>query len=224
MAENVVLGKVLLPTPRQTPSGGRDDRPGSWTPPDSVAAAEALLAFWVSPPSPTERNAARMILHSTFSQASVGQRVSQLLQTALRPRRTSATSAHSDAGPAEPAVPPADSDRAAFCVKEFRRAEECWRTVHSECSGLEEDLRICFRSDWKEPRLATDKPAMLRNRLTSTRQGRPAKYIGAGGVAQPICLRSEPEPYRKSRIGRVSLQYQHRITRIYSETATSMTS
>ncbi|CAE7484502.1 mshA [Symbiodinium necroappetens] len=176
MAENVVLGKVLLPKPRQTPSGGRDDRPGSWTPPDSVAAAEALLAFWVSPPSPTERNAARMILHSTFSQASVGQRVSQLLQTALRPRRTSATSARSDAGPAEPAVPPADSDRAAFCVKEFRRAEECWRTVHSECSGLEEDLRICFRSDWKEPRLAKDKPAMLRNRLTSTRQGWPMLY------------------------------------------------
>ena len=171
MAENVVLGKVLLPTPRQTPSGGRDDRPGSWTPPDSVAAAEALLAFWVSPPSPTERNAARMILHSTFSQASVGQHVSQLLQTVLRPRRTSATSAYSEAGPAEPAVQPSDSDGAAFCIKEFRRAEACWRTLHSECSGLDEDLRICFKSDWKEPRLAKDKPAMLRNRLTSTRQG-----------------------------------------------------
>ena len=177
MAENVVLGKVLLPTPRQAPSGGRDDRPGSWTPPDSIAAAEALLETWVAPPSPTERNSARMALHSHFAQSSVGQRMSQLLESVLRDpsaneshlASSSLTQSSQQPEAADVAIEPAVA-QAAFCSKEFLFAEACWREgVLTDCTQGEEDLRACFVRDWQEPQLAGKH--MPRNRLVSTRQG-----------------------------------------------------
>ena len=179
MAENVVLGRVLLPTPRQSPSGGRDDRPGSWTPPDSIAAAEALLGMWVAPLSPTERNVARMILHSNFAQSSIGQQISELLQSVLL--GSGANSAGFKAGIASSSgdIKPVGSgpfklaarqgQSAAFCGKDFAAADACWQEGRSDCTGLEQALRSCFVSEWLEPQLAED--AMPRNRLTKTRRG-----------------------------------------------------
>eukprot|EP00928_Gymnodinium_smaydae_P098587 TRINITY_DN9201_c0_g1_i1.p1 TRINITY_DN9201_c0_g1~~TRINITY_DN9201_c0_g1_i1.p1 ORF type:complete len:1008 (-),score=243.21 TRINITY_DN9201_c0_g1_i1:30-3053(-) len=81
MAEHVVLGQ-LLPLAGKA-SGGRADRPGSWTPPDVQAAAEALLSAWQRPPSPVERNLARMALAAELSSSKVAAGIEAHLLTAI---------------------------------------------------------------------------------------------------------------------------------------------
>ena len=198
MAENVVLGRVLLPTPRQSPSGGREDRPGSWTPPDSIAAAEALLGMWAAPPSPTERNSARMILHSNFAPSAVGDRISELLQLVLQaPGANNLTASENAlakvsqrmADTAQQPTPQESQHVSAepFCSKEFLLAELCWRGSdygdQSACSRFEERLQDCFTTSWQEPQLAPGVNTTPRNRLIGTR---------AGGIVKAVSLQEGP--------------------------------
>eukprot|EP00438_Fugacium_kawagutii_P015789 Skav218884 [mRNA] locus=scaffold2503:146893:153872:+ [translate_table: standard] len=155
MAENVFLGKVLLPTPRQSPSGGRNDRPGSWTPPDGAAAVEALLEIWSSPPTATERNRARVALQSFFAPSFVSRQMAEVLHP-LVPKEGLVQ--HKSVAPLTEV-----SDRvagAAFCQTEFEEVElQCWKSektpsLLSWCEELEASLRKCFTRNWEQPTLA----------------------------------------------------------------------
>eukprot|EP00930_Biecheleria_cincta_P032541 TRINITY_DN22581_c0_g1_i2.p1 TRINITY_DN22581_c0_g1~~TRINITY_DN22581_c0_g1_i2.p1 ORF type:complete len:958 (-),score=141.05 TRINITY_DN22581_c0_g1_i2:82-2955(-) len=88
MAEYVLLGQVLFPNARQAPSGGRNDRAGSWTPPDGNVATEALFEAWRSPPSAVQRNIARAGLLALLSPKQVGEQISALLIEAIRTRQS----------------------------------------------------------------------------------------------------------------------------------------
>ena len=181
MAENVLLGRVLLPTPRQSPSGGRSDRPGSWTPPDGAAAVEALLEIWGSPPTAAERNRVRVALAAAFSPWHVAEQMIQVLQPFLNK--------HSEL-PAVPSTTVSESaeqrtyqeqwKRSSFCEVEFRQAESCWRskpgnTQSTPCKVVEDALRKCFSREWEQPSFAHGFAEPI-NRLVPTRHGWPMLY------------------------------------------------
>ena len=175
MAENVLLGKVLLPTARQSPSGGRSDRPGSWTPPDGAAAVEALLEIWRAPPTATERNRVRMALQSFFAPSHVAKQMVQVLQP-LVPKRQAAENRELQAE-----VLQRNSLSQAFCALEFQEAEQCWAKTKPvgpvgpvgpvRCQDFEESLRSCFARDWDQPTLAPRLEGQGIHRLIPTRFG-----------------------------------------------------
>eukprot|EP00435_Cladocopium_sp_Y103_P072329 s140_g39.t3 len=167
MAENVVLGKVLLPTARQSPSGGRNDRPGSWTPPDGAAAVEALLEIWRAPPTAIERNRARMALQSFFAPSHVAKQMVQVLQP-LVPKREAAENRELQ----QAEVLQRGSLRQVFCGLEFQEAEQCWaKTRPVQCQDFEASLRSCFGRDWDQPTLAPRLEGQGIHRLIPTRFG-----------------------------------------------------
>lgn len=176
MAENVLLGKVLLPTARQSPSGGRSDRPGSWTPPDGAAAVEALLEIWRAPPTATERNRVRMALQSFFAPSHVAKQMVQVLQP-LIPTRQAAENRE----PQQAEVLQRNSLSQAFCALEFQEAEQCWAKTKPvgpvgpvgpvRCQDFEESLRSCFARDWDQPTLAPRLEGQGIHRLIPTRFG-----------------------------------------------------
>ena len=151
MAENVFLGQVLLPTARQSPSGGRQDRPGSWTPPDGAAAVEALLEIWRAPPTAMERNRARVQLQSFFAPAQVAHQMAQLLQPLVKDtnKQQVITSMKLKDARQNEVMP----KMKAFCASEFQAAEKCWFGAGT-CEVSEESLRSCFAREWDQPILA----------------------------------------------------------------------
>ena len=166
MAENVLLGKVLLPTARQSPSGGRSDRPGSWTPPDGAAAVEALLEIWRAPPTASERNRARMALQSFFAPSHVAKQIVQVLQP-LVPKRQAAENRK-----LQQEVVQRSSLSQAFCALEFQEAEQCWAKIRPlGCQDFEASLRSCFARDWDQPTLAPQLQGQGIHRLIPTRFG-----------------------------------------------------
>ena len=180
MAENVILGKILV-TPRQSPTGGRSDRPGSWTPPDGAAAVEALLEIWSSPPTAIERNRARIAFQSFFAPSHVGEQMVQILYPLLKPRHGNLQASlrreasNTDANASVSQKPQDDSSvqkqtgfGPAFCYKEFQQLEICH--VHGKrCQESENSLRECFARDWDKPTLAPGFEGRGVHRLIPTR-------------------------------------------------------
>ncbi|CAJ1364037.1 unnamed protein product [Effrenium voratum] len=175
MAENVLLGKVISAvTPKQSQSvASRGDRPGSWTAPDGSAAVEALVELWQAPPSPVERNRARVSLQSYFAPERTARQIGQILQDvvassgAAQGHQATETSQHvHNSSDPEPSVTPTNVP---FCNEDFLAAEACWLEQGGSCEVLEESLRTCFNRSWQQPTLPKEQPGI--HRLISTRHG-----------------------------------------------------
>eukprot|EP00445_Apocalathium_hangoei_P017634 CAMPEP_0203907068 /NCGR_PEP_ID=MMETSP0359-20131031/48605_1 /ASSEMBLY_ACC=CAM_ASM_000338 /TAXON_ID=268821 /ORGANISM="Scrippsiella Hangoei, Strain SHTV-5" /LENGTH=963 /DNA_ID=CAMNT_0050831827 /DNA_START=197 /DNA_END=3084 /DNA_ORIENTATION=+ len=195
MAENVLLGRVLPLAGK--PSGGRDDRLGSWTPPDIQAAASALMEVWRSPPGTAERNLARTSLVANLAPERVGGLLDRHLRSVLPQRpapppspqhspgaAASAEGLHGEALPL-PQTPVAEDTVA-------RRAQQRALGVEDEDDILEIEMEGA--QDWEEALLLdseaeVDDAAMLAGDLEEHQSsGSLQEFEGS----RPIC----PKEYK----------------------------
>lgn len=203
MAENVLLGEVLPLAGK--PTGGRADRPGSWTPPDIQAAATALMQAWRSPPTTPQRNLARAALLANLAPSAIGRSIHQSLLDATSPvsRPAATLGDEAEACQAPPSSGDATPDGASvellsssgddgsrpICAGDFSAfmercapASPAASADDAACASMEDRCRSCLRQGWRQ--LGATQPQRLPqrehldavHRLVSTKYGSPMLY------------------------------------------------